>query len=252
MKILITIVISLFLLSCGEEIDNPYYKIENISIKINYISASNSEIPISEPIVITFNQRVYSSSIYQNIDCYSGSESVDFSYRLNRKSNGEDELTLFPYYPYIPFVRYRCFIKKEIKNIYGSSMEQDVMFDFKTNRLLYPNQEFLEVKYKDIYPYLKSKCSICHNKQSNNKNYIKNNRLSFDKSSSHFIVTNDSFETYESMKEYIVSGDHQESLLIKKLIGIGIQGDKMPPNEQIPLYEIERISSWIYFGGNFE
>ncbi len=238
MRFLILLLTIIFL-SCSDDIDNPYFTVEKSPINVNYISVSNMEISISEPISILFNQRVYSPSIYENIECVSGQNRVNFSYKINRKSTGEDEIILYPINPYIPFVRYPCLIKKGIKNMYGLEMNREVMFDFKTNGDIYPQANFSEVKFKNIYPFLKSKCSICHNKNSNIDH-------------SGFFLTNSIDESYQSVKSYIIEGNHQESLLIKKLIGIDIFGDKMPPNEQIPLYEIERISSWIYFGGNFE
>ena len=49
-----------------------------------------------------------------------------------------------------------------------------------------------------------------------------------------------------------MANDTENSYLINKLMGINFYGDKMPLNDLIPLYELEKIIGWIKTGAKYE
>ncbi len=229
--------------SCSDEINKPYEPFEQKKFYVENVFIGNI-LNLTDSITIKFNQKISTSSVYNNIVCISGKNQAYFYYSV-KKETDFDSIVISPQYRYIPLTKYNCVVKKELQNIYGVQMDDEYKFSFTTNNILYSDDKVFSTNYSfiHIYNFIQNNCKYCHNKENN---------LNFDitKSELYELVVNTKNNKFNSY--YITPTNYKNSYLINKLIGINIEGNIMPPNNLLPLYQIEKIVGWIQNGGIYE
>ncbi len=234
----------LSVISCGEEINSKYREIKLPQLKIISFSRENQKIDITSNLEIKFNSKVSRSSLYKGISCKSG-EKKAFIYLYNYSYDDGDLVKLIPFYSFIPYVKYTCTITQNVTNIYGEPLDKKYQFSFRTGKTYFSNKTFnpASYSYNNVYMFLQRRCSECHN-QSNKPDFTKNKEDLYK-----YLTEN---KNNKSNKFYVKADDSENSYLINKLMGIDFYGDKMPQNDLIPLYELEKIIGWIKTGAKYE
>ncbi len=229
--------------SCSDEINKPYDSFEQNLFQVKSVIVEDV-LNLTASITIKFNQKIATSSVYNNIVCISGKNQAYFYYSI-KKEDSFDSVTISPQYRFIPFTKYNCVIKKELQNIYGVQLDEEYKFSFTTNDVLYNDDKIFSSNYTftHIYNFIQNNCKYCHNTE---------NHLNFDVSKNELYDLlingkNNKFNLY-----YITPTNYKNSYLINKLIGINIEGNIMPSNNLLPLYQIEKIVGWIQNGGIYE
>jgi len=250
---LLFFILNLSIISCGEEINSSYNKIElpqltvtNITVNKELVTntiAEQQTFDITSNIEIKFNSSVSRSSLYKGISCKTG-ENKAYVYLYVYKNEDGDLIKLIPYYPFIPYVRYSCKITQEVTNIYDEVLDKEYEFSFKTNANYYSEKTFNPnyYSYDNIYVLLQRRCSDCHN-ENHELNLKKDKKELYD-----YLTQTKSKDN----KFYVKANDSENSYLLNKLMGIDFYGDKMPTDQEVPLYELEKIIGWIRTGAEYE
>ncbi len=241
---IIFFMLNLSIISCGEEINSKYREVKLAQLKIISFNLENQEIDITSNLEIKFNSQVSRSSLYKGVSCKSGDKKA-FIYLYKYSYDDGDLVKIIPFYPFIPYVKYTCTITQDVTNIYGEALDKEYKFSFKTNNQYFSKKTFNQnsYSYKNVYTFLQRRCSECHNK---------NHKLDFTKPKKELYKYLTENKNQETNKFYIIADDTENSYLINKLMGINFYGDKMPQNDLIPLYELEKIIGWIKTGAKYE
>ena len=247
-KIYIFFILNLSMISCGEEVNSQYTKIILPQLKITKIEISNEKLDLTENLKIKFNSQVSRSSLYKGISCKTGSKNA-YVYMYLYKHDDGDLVKLIPYYPFIPYVKYICKRSTEVTNIYDEPIDKEYEFSFKTGDKYYSDKEFNPsyYSYDNVYQFLQRRCSDCHN-----ESHILNFKQEKQELYNYLTQTEPLGDESNNNKFYIVADDTDNSYLMNKLMGIDFYGDKMPVNQEIPLYELEKIIGWIRTGAKYE
>jgi len=243
-KVLLFFILNISTISCGEEINSKYRTIQLPQLKITSFNLENQKIDITSNLEIKFNSKVSRKSLYKGISCVSG-EKKAFTYIYLYNYDDGDLVKIIPYYPFIPYVKYICTITTDVTNIYDDPIDKEYKFSFITSNQYYSDKEFNPkyYNYNATYQFLQRRCSDCHNE---------NHKLNFKLSKKELYKYLTKNKNTESDKYYIKANDSENSYLMNKLMGINFYGDKMPSNDLLPLYELEKIIGWIRTGAKYE